>query len=694
MTFLNSALLAALTLGLLPILIHLLNRQRYKDVDFPTLRFLRELQRQKMRQVKIRQILLLILRTLAVIFLVFALTRPVLKSAAGILPGADARTSAVVIVDRSASMQTETPDGSRFRQVQSRAQEILAMLGDGDDAQIVWADETPERFPEQATGNIGLLRETIGDARVSERGGNLVSALQAARAILGQSQNLHKEVYLLSDFSASAWPEPLPQSAILPDDVRLFLCPVGTDKASNVGIVEANVTSRIITPGRAVEVTFSARNTGNTEAADRIVSVYLGGRRVTQTRVTLAPGELKTSRVKFVPEDPGDQVGYVTVEEADDFSSDNQRYFVLRVPARLRVAVVGSDGPARELTALALNPGGQPGGFVETTRLTPGEFENNDWADFDAVFLLDAAGFSGGFGARLHSYVEAGRGVFVMFGNQADLRSYSAWLPAIGLPVPADPWQAESNPVKWSQLDLAHPLFEGVFEERPADISPEIRRMVRTSSTGTAVKIISASNEIPFLWESRVGKGHALMLTSSPDPEWSTLFRTGIFPPLVVSSAAYLAGIGTSGAEYQLTVGVPAQIEMTGTPGDAAFEIRSAHGALAPTVETSAFGFALKVPAIAQPDAAELWHGNRRVAALAVNLPPRESELQPQDAQEFKSWLGGQLTTLAAREAAQPAIQEGRYGRELWKLCLIIALAALIAEMLLGRVGKREAIAV
>jgi hypothetical protein len=692
MTFLNSALLAALTLGLLPILIHLLNRQRYKDVDFPTLRFLRELQRQKMRQVKIRQILLLILRTLAVIFLVLALTRPVIKSAAGILPGADARTSAVVIVDRSASMQTETPDGSRFRQVQKRAQEILASLGDGDDAQIVWADDNPEEFPEQATGNIRLLRETIGDARVSDHGGNLVAALQTARNILGQSQNLHKEVYLLSDFSPSAWPEQLPQSAILPEDVRLFLCPAGGEKASNVGIVDASVTSRIITPGRAVEVTFSARNTGTSEAADRIVSVYLGGRRVTQTRVTLAPGELKTSRVKFVPQDPGDQVGYVTVEEADDFSADNLRYFVLRVPSHLRVAVVGADGPARDLTALALNPSSQPGGFVETTRLTPSLFESQDWSDFDAIFLLDASGFSGGFGARLHSYVENGRGVFVMFGNQADLRSYSSWLPSLGLPVPADPWQADANSVKWSQIDFAHPLFEGVFEEKPADISPEIRRMVRTSAAGTAVRVIGTSNDIPFLWESRVGKGHALMMTSSPDPEWSTLFRTGVFPPLVVSSAAYLAGVGTSGAEFQLTVGVPAQITLPGTPGEAAFELRSDKGAVAPAVETSAFGFALKIPAIAEPESAELWQGSRRVAAVAVNVPPRESELQPQDAQQFKSWLGGQLTTLGAKDAAQPVIQEGRFGRELWKFCLLIALAALVAEMLIGRVGKREAV--
>src|SRR5512140_1437887 len=121
MTFLN-AIWAALALGALPVLIHLLLRQRYKKVDFPTLRFLRELQRQKMRQLRVRQLLLLILRTLAVLFLVFAIMRPVVKSSSGILPGGHARTTAILILDRSASMQTETPDGSRFRDLQTRAQ--------------------------------------------------------------------------------------------------------------------------------------------------------------------------------------------------------------------------------------------------------------------------------------------------------------------------------------------------------------------------------------------------------------------------------------------------------------------------------------------------------------------------------------------------------------------------------------------
>jgi len=454
MTFLNSAILAALTLGLLPILIHLLNRQRFKKVDFPTLRFLHELQRQKMRQVRVRQIILLILRTLAVIFIVLAVARPVVRSSSGILPGGEARTTAVMILDRSASMQTETPVGTRFRGVQTRTQEILNLLQDGDEAQIVWADGQPEHYPENPTSQIRLLREAIVEAKPTEMGGDLVKAMQAARQILGRSQNLHKEVYVLSDFSVSAWPEKLPESALLPNDVRLFLLPMNGAEARNIGITDANITSRIITPGRPVEINFTARNTGAAAADDRIVSVYLGGRRVAQTRLTLNAGESKQTRLKFVPESPGDQVGYVRVEEADDFTADDQRFFVLRVPARLTVAVAGSSGAARDLAALALNPTADPGAFVNVKVWDAAALETEDWSTLDAIVIADASHFSGMFASRLRKFVEEGKGAFIMPGPQTDARTYAAWLPTLGLPIPGEAVENETGSTRWKQTDL------------------------------------------------------------------------------------------------------------------------------------------------------------------------------------------------------------------------------------------------
>jgi hypothetical protein len=689
MTFLNSAILAALTLGLLPILIHLLNRQRFKNVDFPTLRFLRELQRQKMRQVKIRQILLLILRTLAIIFLVLALARPVVKSSAGLLPGAEARTTAVLILDRSASMQTETADGTRFRRLQTRAQAILQLLKDGDEAQIVWADSPPEAYPEQPTGQIRVLREAVSEAKATTHAGNLVEALRRARQTLGQSQNLHKEVYLVSDFSVSAWPEQMPSEPLLPKDTHVYLVSTDAETVRNVGVTDAGISSRIITPGRPVEVSFTVKNSGRDAVSDHIVSVYLLERRVAQTRVSLAAGESRTLRLKFTPQEPGDQVGSVRLEDADDLAADDQRYFVLRVPSRLKVAVVGADGPARDLSALALNPAGNLDAFVDPKPQTLSQLESEDWNDLDAIVMADASGVGEALAPRLGSFVAEGKGVLVMMGSQADLRAYGSWLSALGLPTPVEVWQGES-PARWTTVDLAHPLFEGLFEEKPASISPEIRRMVRVPAVATAVEVIGTSAGIPFLLESKLGRGRAMLMTSSPDPQWSTLYRTGIFAPLMVSSAAYLSGVGTSGTDYQFESGVPATLAFAGTPGEERYELRGGTVSIVPAIESSQSGYVLKFPALNETGAYELWKGNHRVASAAVNVPARESELRLSPKESYESVLGGQITELGRQDDVEAAVMQSRYGRELWKLCLSAALFLLLAEMLIGRVGKRE----
>jgi hypothetical protein len=204
------------------------------------------------------------------------------------------------------------------------------------------------------------------------------------------------------------------------------------------------------------------------------------------------------------------------------------------------------------------------------------------------------------------------------------------------------------------------------------------------------VEIISVSTGAPFLLESRIGCGRVLTMTGSPDPSWSTLFRSGIFPPLMVRGAAYLSGVGTSGEEYQLTAGVPASLSFAGLPGEERFELRGEQ-VIAPAVESAAVGFQIKLPALDAPGAYELWQGTRRLTAVAVNVPPRESELQPSREADYEPILGGTRTTVGEQASVQAAILEGRFGRELWKLCLFVALACLVAEMLVGRAGKREA---
>ena len=107
LTFLNSAILFGLTAVAIPILIHLFTRQKTKTILFSSLKFLKELQKQKIRRLKIRQILLLILRTLLILVLIFAFARPTLRNSGSSSLLAGAQLTAVIIFDNTLSMGRE-----------------------------------------------------------------------------------------------------------------------------------------------------------------------------------------------------------------------------------------------------------------------------------------------------------------------------------------------------------------------------------------------------------------------------------------------------------------------------------------------------------------------------------------------------------------------------------------------------------
>ena len=101
MNFLNPALLFGLAAAAVPILLHLFFRRRARDEAFPSIKLLELMKTDRIRRLKLKQILILILRTLIIILIILAFARPALRS----VFRRNARIAAVIIIDCSASMQ-------------------------------------------------------------------------------------------------------------------------------------------------------------------------------------------------------------------------------------------------------------------------------------------------------------------------------------------------------------------------------------------------------------------------------------------------------------------------------------------------------------------------------------------------------------------------------------------------------------
>jgi len=132
MVFLNPSILIGLLAASIPILIHILNFRKLKKVEFSTLDFLKELQKSKIKKIKIKQWLLLLLRTLIIIFLVLAFARPTLESTLFNGTTSTAKSSVAFIIDNSFSMSFIKDKGSVFNKSKTEAKKIISQMQDGD----------------------------------------------------------------------------------------------------------------------------------------------------------------------------------------------------------------------------------------------------------------------------------------------------------------------------------------------------------------------------------------------------------------------------------------------------------------------------------------------------------------------------------------------------------------------------------
>ena len=137
MTFLNPILLLGLAAAAIPLIIHLFNFRRPRRVAFSSLAFLHELKKSTMQRVRIKQWLLLALRTLALAALALAFARPTLEGALAGVFGNQGRSTMAVVLDHSTSMSLRDGSGAYLDQAKTIASELLNDFESGDELILV-----------------------------------------------------------------------------------------------------------------------------------------------------------------------------------------------------------------------------------------------------------------------------------------------------------------------------------------------------------------------------------------------------------------------------------------------------------------------------------------------------------------------------------------------------------------------------
>ncbi len=701
MFFLNPAVLFGLLAASIPVLIHLLNLRKLKRIDFSTLAFLKELQKNKIRKIKLKQWLLLALRVLIIIFLVIAFARPALKGVAIGGTTSAAKTTAVFILDNTFSMSVVDNKGSYFNQAKETIKELIKQLQEGDDAALIKiAGSDPEET--NSTNNLIDFSRRVDETEISYASGFLHDAVIKASKILSFSRNFNKEIYILSDFQSGRLAREgslSDLSELLNEKIKIYGLNYSGKEVFNLGIDELKINTQIFEKDKPISFDITIENHSKQPAEDAVISIFADGERSAQQSVDISAGGSAAVTLEALIKNTGFVNVYAELQD-DEIIHDNRRFASLLIPPEIPVVIFADNAEDASFVSLALTVS-EKENPLRITRKSTNQISSTDLDQYKAAVLIGTQNINGL--EKFKSFLNEGGGLFIMPGNNSEEERYSSNLSELGLPAvkgTAGEKNRQVNLSVFEKIEYEHPVLQNIFaDEEKSRKGSEVKRIespqifyhFKISTEGKGRNIISLNDGTSFISEYKYGKGKIFLMNTAPVLEWSTFPIKSIFVPLINKSIYYLAFINERGGDYLAgeTVNINLgsrflpQVKIQ-RPDNAQEFFKVDNGREAVSYrQTNLAGFY------------KIYSGEKLYEVFHVNTDPSESSPEYLSSSEFQEYLRrikfkGTFIEINKNENPREVVLQARFGSELWKYALMIALIFALIEMAVARSTRKE----
>jgi hypothetical protein len=665
MSFLHPLYLLAALAALVPLIIHLLHRQRARIEAFPSLEFLRRMMRRRSRRFHLKQILLLIARILLVLFIALALARPTItggRVVKGHLP-----TTAVIILDDSFSMARRTSNGRLFELAERRILDLLDYLDRSDEVFLLTGSAFSGGITDVRKSEPDRLRERIAGLAVSNLKTDIAGPFARAVTILEESENPNKEIYLVSDMQKLGWDSLEDSLGGEVSDVKVMIVDVGEEDAN---ACVRDILFRIPAGSDDLEADITFERFNSDDSQGRVAEVYL--RDGLFDRAVFSPGDFSRETETFrIPAFGGFVWGRVAMAE-DKLELDDTRYFA--VPSRRRaIGIVGDDFYLRT----ALSPG--RGGSFHPMEIEEGAVSREMLAAVDVLIVADVARFSPLEVEAITDYVAGGGSVLILLGNNVDIGAYNRnLLPRLStLTIEGPSLGGGSGFYTIERLERNHPVFSKFKADESPFSDARFFRFMKVNPGGGRV-IASFSDGSPAVIEA---SDRIMVLTSSTDASWNDFALTSQFLPIIHETLLYLSSQLRISQSYEL--GDEIVVRVADTEGEVILE--GPTGAVRHFPEAMGQTHRYRFDSPSEPGIYFLRTDQETLSVFAVNVDVSESDLTKVSFDEVESKLKHfDVRRVSATDDIGEAVSLLRRGRDLARTLLWAALGLVVFETLLA----------
>jgi hypothetical protein len=732
MTFLTGSLLFGLLAATVPVLIHLLHRQRTTPVQWGAMQFLVESQLQFRRRRKVDHWLLLLARMAMLALLAFLLARPLLKRGAlGAISGSNAIDVAIVVDHSLSTGRRATPPSGNATSVASSStpsvfqrgidavDAVAGAMRPNDTLSVVLAEHRPNTsltpLPVRSAGAADV-RDKLRQLKPGQTAASIPDAVQAARELLARGPNAQKVILVVSDAqrhawqidNASAWAGALGDrtSASAP---KVYGLPIPAEpSARDVSVGDLSVEPSIVGVKRPAQITATLSNAGPGDLAAVGATLRVNGKDAgKQSLADLKAGTARTVRFDHTFAEPGSNWVQVKADVEDALPADDAAIAAVNVRQRLPVLVI--DGQltnagnfrASQFLLAAMQPVSDEsqatGTLIQPKVVNAGAAEAEKLDDYAAVVVNDVPQFSTKAVEDLAAYARAGHGVWIILGPRSEPSLVGKQLAQTGLftaevrekKSPMEPPGAElrapQNPMVALLAAAERNAMTGAVTRQWWSLAPR--------DGDEQVVLAAAGGGDPLVLERPVGRsgGRVVVWCTSADGAWNNWPLMPNFVPLVNETIHHLAGAGAASSERRrLEAGMPIEWSAEAEPRVESASLTRPDGRVIPKQPTLAGGR----QRVGHNDTAEPGLYTLRFEPteipqpvyFGVNIDRRELDPATLTESDY-AWLksrGYAQGTISPEEVAS-VLGGTSTGAELWRWLALGVLGLLVFETVMTR---------
>ena len=681
MEFVNPGFLYGLFAISIPIIIHLFNFRRFKKIYFSNVSFLKELKQQTQKQSRLKHLLILLMRILAITAIVLAFAQPYFPVSKNIIQP-DEKNAVSIYVDNSFSMQAASEQGILLDEAKDKAKEVASVYKSSDLFQLLTNDfeGRHQRFVSREE-----FLDLIDEIRISPVVKSLPEIVSRQQVLFEENPSKAKTAYLISDFQRDFLNRDLPA---MDSSLNILFIPLESINKDNLYIDSCWFETPVHQLNQNAELKVSIKNSSAKSFEKIPVKLMINGKQKALASFDIKENGSAEVVLPYTNYDNGIQNAEL---EINDFTInfDDKLWFSYYVSSLTPILCINGNDENVFLNSLF-----KKDSLFRFENVNEGNIGYSDFSNYQLIILNELKSVSSGLIQQLIPFVHNGGSLVVLPFGRPDGPEYSALLKSFNA---GSYGLLDTTDTRISYINLEHPLYSNVFDEIPENLDlPFVFQHypIQLESRTKQETLLELQNRGPFLSVFQVERGKVYLFAVPFNTDFSNFTRHAIFVPtlfkLAISSVIeetlyYSIGENEVINIGNIRLGNEEVLHLKMLNSD--FDVIPEHRRQNSSIDLFTRG------QISLAGNYELVKEDQPLKGISFNYDRAESEMVFYSSDMLKEFITEkklnniQVLTPTDKPFVQ-TLSEYSQGIRLWKLFVILALAFLLAETLLLRFLK------